>query len=146
MSANLAAFTDRARRAFAVSSLRRAGDMRRERGAHFLGGGKALMAFLFTLFGTNDVMSTEHRQRKPELVAGVLKIPFSSHNFSAACFDTLSCRVTYNGRYVAKKDEPSPPLTEAIRGNLDGNWGGIDNFPSPAHVVWTSKDGSAHEA
>ncbi|WP_143144582.1 hypothetical protein [Luteibacter sp. UNCMF366Tsu5.1] len=91
-------------------------------------------------------MAEEHSEREARIVNGELKVPFSSHNFSARCYDTLKCEVIYGRRYAAKFDKPSPPLTEAIRRSLDGSWGGIANFPPAARVSWVAKDGTPLEA
>lgn len=107
---------------------------------------RALIVFLTVAVLGGCVVSDENKIRKPEVVNGVLKIPFSSHNFSAACFDTLKCTVIYSRRYAVKMDGPSSSLTAAVRKNLDGAWAGIPNFPPPAHVIWTAKDGTDHEA
>ncbi|WP_312316130.1 hypothetical protein [Stenotrophomonas sp.] len=73
---------------------------------------------------------------------------FDKHNFSARCHDTLSCEVVYDDvRHGSEK----PTRSSASYGpdylkDWNGGHGGIRNFPPPARVVWTSKDGSAHEA
>jgi len=73
---------------------------------------------------------------------------FSSHKFSARCYDTLECTVRYAG--LEHGDErPSPPSATYGPGYLD-NWSGahgmIRNFPPPAVVTWRSRDGEAHKA
>lgn len=74
-------------------------------------------------------------------------IRFTSHNFSARCYDTLECEVHYDGLSHGD-DRPSPPSSKYGPNYLEG-WsgghGGIRNFPPPAMVVWRSKDGAVHE-
>lgn len=76
---------------------------------------------------------------------------FKEHNFGARCYDTLECSVVYDdfehGGY--RREEPSP--SSASKGpdylkGWNGGYGSVHNFPAPAKVVWTSKDGSRHEA
>ena len=114
-----------------------------------LGNMRIVCAFAASLFMTSigaRAMAEEHSERQAQIVNGELKVPFSSHKFSAYCFDTLKCEVIYGRRYVAKHDEPSPPLTGDILKNLNGNWIGIANFPPPARVSWIAKDGTPLEA
>lgn len=73
---------------------------------------------------------------------------FTSHKFSARCYDTLECTVRYAG--LEHGDErPSPSSVTYGPGYLD-NWTGghgmIRNFPPPAVVTWRSKDGEAYRA
>lgn len=73
---------------------------------------------------------------------------FDKHTFSARCLDTVSCDVVYDGVHHGS-DTPTP--SAAYYGpdylkDWNGGHGGIRNFPPPAKVVWTSKDGVAHEA
>ena len=69
---------------------------------------------------------------------------FERHSFSARCYDTLECEVMYDE--VRHGDaKPSPPAstygTNYLEGWMGGH-GGITNFPPPAEVFWTSKDGT----
>ena len=93
-----------------------------------------------------SALADDNKPRNAEIVNGVLRIPFSSHDFSARCYDTLRCQVRYGKDYFKSYDTPSPPLTDAIKKNLDGTWGVIANFPPPAEVRWVAKDGTSHEA
>ena len=73
---------------------------------------------------------------------------FKRHNFGARCYDTLECKVIYDN-FDHGTDKPTP--SSADRGpdylkGWNGSYGGIDNFPNPAKVIWRSKDGVAHEA
>ncbi len=73
---------------------------------------------------------------------------FKGHNFTARCFDTLSCSVWYAGLDHGNK-RPSPPSSKYGPGYLDA-WnaghGGIHNFPKPAVVTWVTRDGKEHKA
>lgn len=73
---------------------------------------------------------------------------FDKHTFSARCFDTVSCDVVYDGVHHGS-DKPAPSGASYGPDHLkdwNGGHGGIRNFPPPAKVAWTSKDGSSHEA
>ncbi len=75
---------------------------------------------------------------------------FGSHAFAAFCYNTLSCSVVYNDhqftRYAVGKlmSGPSSPRYKEAWGF--GGYLGIENFPLPAEVKWTSLDGITHEA
>ena len=73
---------------------------------------------------------------------------FEEHGFSARCYDTQSCKIVYADVHHGDP-KPSPPASTYGSGYLD-KWtsghGGIRNFPPPAKVTWTAKDGSEHEA
>lgn len=73
---------------------------------------------------------------------------FDRHNFAARCYDTLSCEIVYDGvRHGSEKPtRPAASYGADYLKNWNGGHGGIRNFPPPAEVVWTSKDGSVHEA
>lgn len=74
-----------------------------------------------------------------------LPLRFKKHNFQAVCYDTYGCKVVYAGT-VQRQDDPAklaPPATADRR----ERWGfashvGIENFPVPAVVTWTSHDGT----
>ncbi|MBC7990076.1 MAG: hypothetical protein H7Y19_10910 [Luteimonas sp.] len=73
---------------------------------------------------------------------------FKRHNFGARCYDTLECKVLYDN-FDHGDDKPSS--SSAGRGpdylkGWNGSYGGIDNFPNPAKVIWRSKDSVVHEA
>lgn len=79
-----------------------------------------------------------------------LPLRFKRHDFEAHCYNTLKCSIVYdNHGFTSKyKDVPSPAPDGA---NYRDNWGfasyiGVQNFPSPAVVKWTSLDGKEHEA
>lgn len=76
---------------------------------------------------------------------------FHEHAFEPHCYNTLRCKVVYNhfdfdpGHY-ADEPQPAPPP-----GDYHQHWGhasyaGVQNFPPPARVEWTSLDGVAHVA
>lgn len=88
--------------------------------------------------------SIDRRHVPPTVKNDKLIMPFFDHSFSASCYETLACRVLYDNSYVVNEDKPSGSLTPAIRKNLGGSWAILD-FPSKAHVAWTSKDGETHE-
>ncbi|MBD8872209.1 hypothetical protein [Rhodanobacter sp. DHB23] len=107
------------------------------------------LAFVLLTTGCQTAMSTQTDtiQPPPETLAVPLK--FAVHNFGAACYNTLSCSVVYNHKQFApfSIDKPSPPPPSPdYRKNWDAGFIGIENFPSPAIVQWTSLDGAKHES
>jgi hypothetical protein len=73
---------------------------------------------------------------------------FKRHNFGARCYDTLECKVLYDN-FDHGADKPTPSSAERGPDYLkgwNGSYGGIDNFPDPAKVIWRSKDGVPHES
>ncbi len=100
--------------------------------------------------GCHAAMSTQTERIQPPPETLAVPLRFASHNFAAHCYNTIGCRVIYNGRYQHEDapDEvtpPAPPPDDRIKA-----WGsveiGIDNFPRPAEVRWKSLDGVQHEA
>lgn len=96
-------------------------------------------------------MSTQAATASSQHAGNSLPLRFKQHSFEAYCYNTQDCSVVYNGdeltRYAAGKASPPPPSTDY----RERTWGGapvigIRNFPPPAQVSWTSKDGAAHEA
>lgn len=92
-----------------------------------------------------------HADLQQHLVDGnLLPLRFTSHNFEAKVYNTQRCRVVYDNHEFAPQavDAPTGPPPSA---DYREQWAyaffiGIRNFPKPAHVTWTSKDGTAHEA
>jgi hypothetical protein len=91
-----------------------------------------------------SAMQLKRSHGRTKIENGVLVVPFSYHNFGARCFDTLNCRVTYGKVMVARDNEAQGPFTERQKKRLSASVIGIDNFPGPADVTWTSKDGEVH--
>jgi hypothetical protein len=75
-----------------------------------------------------------------------LSATFSAHNFGPYCFDTLECRIEYDGQTWLNETSRRPPLDERAEGNLRGSIAGIVNFPTPAKISWRSLDGETHHA
>jgi hypothetical protein len=83
---------------------------------------------------------------------------FHTHNFDAACYNTLACSLVYNnyqfgtremgydGKYY---DRPSgPPPLENWKEDWSGNHGILpdtgETFPGPVEIDWEAMDGSCH--
>lgn len=122
--------------------------MRRHTDVHYLVFSLLLATALMT--GCRAAMSNpaDRIQPPPETLSVPLK--FGGHNFEALCFNTIGCKVFYNGRYqhhdepdVRSPPPPSPDYLSKVWGSVEI---GIDNFPPPAEVHWKSLDGSTHEA
>ncbi|WP_132985782.1 hypothetical protein [Luteimonas terricola] len=77
-------------------------------------------------------------------------LKFKKHNLGVHCFDTYGCKVMYDGRVQAMDDpdvlqRSSASIGPDYRKNWLGGQLGFHNFPPPAKLSWTSKDGVAHE-
>jgi hypothetical protein len=77
-------------------------------------------------------------------------LTFKRHDFRAYCYNTIGCEVIYADnnftRLYADKVAP-PPRSPNYRDDWGfASYGGIPNFPPPAHVRWKSLDGVSHEA
>lgn len=129
-----------------------------------MAGRRALRAalFVFLLSGCQAVMTTS--VANPTAVASptasadarpytgtVADWPlfFKRHMFGVTCFDTLGCSVLYDRReHGTERAAPAkaslPP--ERYDAVMIGTYGDLPNFPPPAEVRWTAKDGSTHEA
>ena len=68
---------------------------------------------------------------------------FDHHAFSAYCFNTKTCQVTYADTLQVSEDEPSRAPRAGYLNSLGlGGHLGIKNFPAPAQVKWTALDGT----
>lgn len=69
---------------------------------------------------------------------------FSKHGFTAFCFNTQRCRVSYANTLQVNQTSPSkaPPAGDYQRAWGFGSHAGIPNFPDPAKVEWTADDGT----
>jgi hypothetical protein len=75
---------------------------------------------------------------------------FHIHGFGVHCYNTLQCQVVYYGHDYTRLfgDKPSGPPPSA---DYRDHWPtatrhAIPNFPPPAEVRWTSRDGVQREA
>lgn len=107
------------------------------------------VAFVLLTTGCQTAMSTQTDTIQPPPETHAVPLRFAEHNFGAACYNTLSCSVVYNHKQFApfSIDRPSPaPPSPNYREKWDAGFIGIENFPSPAVVRWTSLDGTKHES
>lgn len=95
--------------------------------------------------GIAPLKKVDQRYVAPKIQNGELIMQFSTHNFSAFCFETIKCQVLYSNRYVVNDVEPSGQFTDSIRKGLTATWLGIKSFPGPVRAVWTSMDGVDHD-
>ncbi len=97
-------------------------------------------------------MTTTDNTKATSMASAEWPLAFKQHNFVAYCYDTTGCSVLYKDDYYVKDDEDKVTAPSSSYGqNYRKNWGGgaqlgIRNFPSPAIVAWSSKDGAKHEA
>ncbi len=75
---------------------------------------------------------------------------FKKHNFEAHCYNTSDCHVIYNGTNTTRTAvdrQIGPPPSSDYKKNWGGAvFGGIPNFPGPAKVEWTTRDGQTLRA
>lgn len=86
--------------------------------------------------------------REPPAPTKEVPLRFIAHDFGAHCYNTLRCSVIYNNHDFTRldNDKPSRPPRPDEKEHLSAGYLGIKNFPPPAQVKWTAKDGSSHEA
>lgn len=85
-----------------------------------------------------------------EASASMFPLRFHIHGFGVHCYNTLQCQVVYYGHDYTRLfgDKPSGPPPSA---DYRDHWPtatrhAIPNFPPPAEVRWTSRDGVQREA
>lgn len=93
----------------------------------------------------NDSTHTQH-----QINGNLLPLRFVRHNFEAKAYNTRRCSVLYDHHeftpYAIDTPTKQPPSA-----NYRDHWNyafylGVRNFPGPAKVTWTSKDGTEHSA
>ncbi len=106
------------------------------------------LLFSGSQFATSAPTDDPADYREPPAPTKQVPLRFGAHNFGAHCYNTLHCSVIYHNHdfTILDHDEPSrSPRSDEID-NLTAGTLGIENFPPPAQVKWTAKDGSTHEA
>ena len=78
-------------------------------------------------------------------------LKFKTHSFDARVYSTLTCHIIYNKYSFSPQyntaPSPAPPPTLTYRDDWPlASFLGIRNFPAPAHIMWTSLDGTKLEA
>ena len=100
--------------------------------------------------GCHPAMSTQSQAIQPPPETLAVPLRFAKHNFEAYCYNTLNCKVVYDNFNFTPHfvDTPSPaPSSPNYRVAWNyASYLGIDNFPAPADVQWSSLDGVRHEA
>ena len=93
--------------------------------------------------------STETSQSSDESSAKwTWPLTFQRHKFTAHCYDNFGCSVKYAGVLYGSEDanKPSLPKEKYEQNMKDGYYMGghlgIKNFPPPAIINWTAKDGT----
>ena len=86
--------------------------------------------------------------REPPASTRQVPLRFGAHNFGAYCYNTLHCSVIYSHQdfTILSHDKPTLPPNPGEKEHWTAGYLGIRNFPPPAQVKWTAKDGSNHEA
>lgn len=111
----------------------------------------SLIAFLVLLIaGGQSARGVEASAVAAKRDPDTYPLRFKQHNFEAYCYNTLDCRVVYDGinatRRAVNKHMPAPRADDYRE-----NWGGapfigIRNFPGPVKADWVSKSGEALSA
>lgn len=100
--------------------------------------------------GCQTVKSAQTGMQTPPPETHAVPLRFASHDFEAFCYNTLSCSVTYNNHQFTRAAigtrSPPPPSSDYRKSWPHALYLGIENFPAPAEVRWTSLDGVRHQA
>lgn len=97
--------------------------------------------------GTADTVATVHP------IPGSYRVQFRNFDFEALCYSTQRCSVVLDNHEFTRPwmntVAPPPPEVDPGKDYRDA-WGlayylGIENFPKPAVVEWTSMDGAQHK-
>jgi hypothetical protein len=105
--------------------------------------------FAFFLAGCQTAMSAQSLS-SDVTATNAWPLQFKRHGFDAFCYNTQACTVIYSDLDLTPEDKQRPSGAPPA-GDYRAKWGkashiGINNFPGPAVVKWTSADGQAHEA
>lgn len=89
-------------------------------------------------------MSNQPRETSRADAGATSILRFTKHGFTAHCFNTQACKVVYAQTLQVDQDSPSkaPPPGDYRRAWGYGSHTGIPNFPPPARVEWTARDGT----
>lgn len=97
--------------------------------------------------GTADTVATVHP------IPGSYRVQFRDFNFEVFCYSTRNCSVVLDNHEFARlsMNVVTPPPESRPGKDYRDYWGfasyvGIENFPKPAVVEWTSMDGAQHKA
>lgn len=109
------------------------------------------LLFLLVLTGCLSAMAFSSDSSTKHPAANHFPLKFKRHDFRAYCYNTIGCEVIYadnNFTRLRSGDVVSPPPPSPDYREKWGfaSYGGIPNFPAPAHVRWRSLDGVFHEA
>ena len=109
------------------------------------------LLLLLALTGCLSAMALPSDTSTKPVAPNHFPLKFKRHDFRAYCYNTIGCEVIYadnNFTRLRSGDVVSPPPPSADYRDKWGfaSYGGIANFPPPAHVRWKSLDGVAHEA
>lgn len=109
------------------------------------------MPFVVALTGCHATMSDQtDAHAGHHMTTNSFPLRFDEHNFQAFCFNTLTCSVIYHQhdftRFSAHTPSGPPPTPDYKEHWPFASFIGINNFPPPAEVRWTSLDGAPHEA
>ena len=99
--------------------------------------------------GCHPAMTTPSPKIQPPPETLAVPLRFGNHDFSAYCYNTLSCSVVYDNyeftRYDIDRIAPAPKSSN-YREAWSASYIVMHDFQAPAEVKWTSLDGVRHEA
>lgn len=109
------------------------------------------LLFLFALTGCLTAMAFPSETSSKHAAPNHFPLKFKRHDFRAYCYNTIGCEVIYaNNNFTRLRSgdvvSPPPPSPDYREKWGFASYGGIPNFPRPAHVRWKSMDGVPHEA
>ena len=106
------------------------------------------LLFSGSQFATSAPTDDPADYREPPAPTRQVPLRFILHDFGSYCYNTLDCSVIYHNHdfTILAHDKPIGPPNPGEKEHWTAGTLGIKNFPPPAQVKWTAKDGSAHEA
>jgi hypothetical protein len=109
------------------------------------------LLFLLALTGCLTAMALPSDTSAKHVAPNHFPLTFKRHDFAAFCYNTIGCEVVYANNNFTRPYSDGIATSAPPPGNYRQKWSyagylGIENFPAPAEVHWTSKDGTHHEA
>jgi len=109
-----------------------------------------LAASFFLIAGCQTAMSDQATAATVKRDPATYPLHFKKHNFEAYCYNTRDCQVLYAGvnesAYATGKPTSAPPSSDYRTKWPFASHIGIQNFPEPAQVAWTTLSGERLEA
>jgi len=108
------------------------------------------VAFFFLIAGCQTAMSNQATATVSTRDPETYPLHFKKHNFEAYCYSTRDCQVIYAGvnqsAYATGKPTSAPSSLDYRKKWPFASHIGIQNFPAPAQVSWTTLSGERVKA